>query len=85
MQGAAVKPSKLSAGGTTVKRQKALSCGNCGGGLVIEHDEGDITLVCPKCVVIRRGKSCLKLCVAGPFTDARDIPAYKPATRPRSR
>lgn len=52
-------------------KKKPLSCGNCAGGLVIEHDEAGITLQCPKCVVR----------VAGPFTDAFEIPEYKPAAR----
>jgi hypothetical protein len=54
---------------------KLLSCGNCTGGLVIEHDEAGITLLCPKCMVR----------VAGPFTDAGDIPEYKPARQLRRR
>ena len=49
-----------------MKRKKKLRCGNCGGGLTFEHDENGITLICPKCVAR----------VAGPFTDARDIPDY---------
>jgi hypothetical protein len=51
------------------KTSRLLSCGNCGGGLVIEHDEAGITLLCPRC----------EIRVAGPFTDVYDIPNFKRA------
>lgn len=52
-------------------KKTPLACGNCDGGLVVEHDEAGVTLLCPRCVVR----------IAGPFTDAGDIPEYKPATK----
>jgi hypothetical protein len=43
-----------------------LGCGNCCGGLSIEHEGPGVTLICPVCQVR----------VAGPFFDAHDIPEY---------
>jgi hypothetical protein len=50
------------------KTEKKFACPNCDGGLVLEDTYG---LVCPAC----------EIRVAGPFTDADEIPDYKPARR----
>jgi ribosomal protein S27AE len=57
------------------KTSSLLTCGNCDGGLVAEHDESGLRLDCPKCLVR----------IAGPFTEAGEIPDYKPAVSRKSR
>jgi hypothetical protein len=55
--------------GTTTSKKKRFTCPQCDGGLVLEDTYG---LVCPACEVR----------VAGPFTDAHQIPAYTQADDP---
>jgi len=57
------------------KKKELLTCANCGGGVEFVHDESGAWFRCPRCEVR----------VAGPFTDAKDIPEYKPARVSRSR
>ena len=56
------------------KKTKLLTCANCGGGLRLEDPSYGLT--CPRC----------QIRVAGPFTNANEIPDYIPASsKPRKR
>ena len=50
------------------KKTKPLTCANCGGGLRLEDPSYGLT--CPRC----------QIRVAGPFTNANEIPDYVPAS-----